>query len=257
MDPYKEDRIRYSAAALARLAFAAVAAEIADRAAELVPVAPDASVKELSVSRARDLYDVLERLEAAAVVYQRERGDAWGEIGRAMGNWSAADVEFSFGEAWKEWRAALEAPVCSYYAPASGSHPRLPEAAYEPRYTGVRLDDWAVKHGVGSGPCPVSWTLPALDVLEEASRIVHAIDRAVRSDVGPADLAELYETKAEIYTRLAARIGPDGSIAEETALALARAGDLRRQASPGCPHTDDHAADEEGKVDRPSRVSAS
>jgi len=229
-DPYKSERNTFSRAALALLAYAARAAELADQVAALVPVSPTPQMGGMDLVNTTVVLGMCEELMTAAVVYERERGAHWQDIGRHLGRISAGEAEERYDDAWQRWRAGVKAPTCSYFAPPYGTHPDVPEAVYDPVRTARKLDEWVHERGLRPDePHPVSGSLPALKTTEEADRIMCDIRYAAMGDVDPEYLAGLYEEKAEIYGRLGVELRSEFHFREEIALALARARELRRQ----------------------------
>lgn len=137
--PYDDDRRRYSRAALARLVLADHADGLAGAAHRLVITRYDEFCDAGGrVSEAAALAEGVGRLVADAVVYERERGSSWDDIGRYLGT-SDAEAERRFTPVLDEWRTAFEVP---YRLDDTGRKriPRLPTAAYDPVRVGRNLD---------------------------------------------------------------------------------------------------------------------
>jgi len=131
--PYDEERATYPRAALARLVLSADAAEVTDAARALVGTRHDAYTGPGGrASEAGRVVDLAGRLLTSAVVYERERGAAWADIGGYLGL-AAEEAERRYAPAVADWHAAL----------AAGRRPELPQAAYDPVRTIARLDRWA------------------------------------------------------------------------------------------------------------------
>ncbi|MFF7444542.1 MULTISPECIES: hypothetical protein [unclassified Streptomyces] len=161
--PYDDDRAAYSRAALARLALCAQAVHAASRAQALVATRNDVDTGPGGrVSEAVSVGEAAERLLARAVVYERERGASWAEIGHYLGL-GAAQAEGRWTAELDRWSDAFEVP---YELDPTGRKrvPRLPRGAYDPRGALWGLDLWAGlhvttgdRHAVSGGltPCPV------------------------------------------------------------------------------------------------------
>lgn len=165
--PYDDDRAAYSREALARLALSAQAVETAAAAQALVATRNDPDTGPGGrVSEALGAGEAAERLLARAVVYERERGASWAEIGRYLGT-GAAEAEERYAAELDDWSDAFEVP---YRLDPTGRKrvPRLPRGAYDPRSTVWGLDLWAGLHvttgdrhavsgglAPGAAPCPV------------------------------------------------------------------------------------------------------
>jgi hypothetical protein len=155
--PYDDDRSRYSRAALARLVLSYRASGLSDAAGNLAVTRYDAYTGAGGrVSEAASLVAGADRLLAGAVIFERERGSSWEEIGHYLGV-SAAAAEERFAPAIEAWEAAFEVP---YRLDETGRKrvPQLPQAAFDPERTGRQLDLWAYvrlgfvdKHAVTGG----------------------------------------------------------------------------------------------------------
>lgn len=161
--PYDDDRAAYSREALARLALCAQAVHTASRAQALVATRNDVDTGPGGrVSEAVSVGEAAERLLARSVVYERERGASWADIGHYLGL-GAAEAEARCTAELDRWSDAFEVP---YELDATGRKrvPRLPRGAYDPRGALRALDLWAGlhvttgdRHAVSGGltPCPV------------------------------------------------------------------------------------------------------
>lgn len=146
--PYDADRSSYSREALARLVLCDEAAGIARAGTALVSTRNDADNGFGGrVSEAAVLVGLAQKLLVSAVIYERERGAAWGEIGGHL-DMDPADAEARFGPDIERWHAAFDQP---YRLDETGQKriPQLPTAAYDPRAIGRQLDVWASIHVLG------------------------------------------------------------------------------------------------------------
>lgn len=138
----------FSRQALARLALSDQACTVAESAAGLVGTRNDVDTGLGGhASQAQQLIEQAERCLVMAVVYDRERGSSWGEIGDYTGI-SADEAENRYASAIQERNSAFEEP---YGPDASGRRriPRLPTAAYDPAWASNHLDRWASLNRIG------------------------------------------------------------------------------------------------------------
>jgi hypothetical protein len=147
--PYDDERRQYSRTALARLVLADEACGLSDAAGNLAVTRYDAYAGAGGrISEASTLIALSERLLTSAVIYERERGSSWEDIGRYLGS-SGTAAERRFTPAIDEWRTAFEVP---YRLDETGRKriPQLPGAAYDPKRVSRNLDLWAhVRLGFG------------------------------------------------------------------------------------------------------------
>ncbi|MET7715581.1 hypothetical protein [Streptomyces sp. NPDC005407] len=140
--PYDADRSSYSRQALARLVLSDRAAGLADTSDALVVTRYDAyTAPGGRVSEALTLTRLAESVLADSVVYERERGSSWEDIGQYLGV-DAAAAEERFSPHLDRWLTAFDVP---YRLDESGRKriPQLPTAAYDPHDACSRLDLWA------------------------------------------------------------------------------------------------------------------
>jgi hypothetical protein len=140
--PYDDDRARFSRRALARLVLCDQARGLSDAAAGLAVTRYDEFCGAGGrASEAAAVAGHADRLVTAAVVYERERGSSWADIGRYL-HLGAAAAQQRFGSAVQQWRSAFDVP---YRLDEQGRKrlPQLPTAAYDPVSATRRLDLWA------------------------------------------------------------------------------------------------------------------
>ncbi|MDG4862987.1 hypothetical protein P8605_33095 [Streptomyces sp. T-3] len=140
--PYDVDRARFTRQALARLVLCDDAVDVADGAAGLVATENDPDTGPGGrVSQAFQLIELAARALVSAVIYERERGSSWTEIGQHLGI-PPAEAEERFASNMEGWKTAFEIP---YRLDDTGRKriPQLPTAAYDPAWACNRLDTWA------------------------------------------------------------------------------------------------------------------
>ncbi|MDI6105119.1 hypothetical protein QLQ12_41700 [Actinoplanes sp. NEAU-A12] len=155
--PYDDDRSPYSRRALARLVLSHQASGLSDAAGSLAVTRYDAFCGAGGrVSEAAALAGHADRLVTSAVIYERERGTSWADIGRHL-DLSGPATQERFAPAVEQWRAAFDVP---YRLDQTGRKrvPQLPTAAYDPARAVRNLDLWAAtrvgyddKHAVSGG----------------------------------------------------------------------------------------------------------
>jgi hypothetical protein len=131
--------------AVARLALSRAAQVLSDQARSLVPTAADRSAGGGEfIERSRRLVDQANEVVVRAVVYERERGRSWEDIGRALGITGQNAYE-RFAEELEGWYDGLDQP---YVIPADGSAAvsNLPDGAEAPTAAAETLDQWCERH---------------------------------------------------------------------------------------------------------------
>ncbi|MEY9856329.1 hypothetical protein ABH935_001933 [Catenulispora sp. GAS73] len=137
--PYDEDRAAFSRTALARLVLSDLAAGISASGSALISTRNDADVGFGGrVSEAAVLTCLAEEFLVAAVVYERERGATWAEIGDYL-ELDAEAVAERFGPDIERWQEAFEQPYRLDETGRKRVH-QLPGAAYNPKAAIQRLD---------------------------------------------------------------------------------------------------------------------
>jgi hypothetical protein len=137
--PGDAGRTTYPRRALARLVLSDHAAGVSDAADSLVITRYDVYAGPGGrVSEAHTLTRLAERVLVDAVVYERERGSSWKDIGQYLGVGATA-AEQRFTPDLDRWASALESP---YRLDESGRKHvlQLPSAAHDPDYACRRLD---------------------------------------------------------------------------------------------------------------------
>ncbi|WP_333774852.1 hypothetical protein [Streptomyces sp. IBSBF 3136] len=140
--PYDVDRARFTPQGLARLVLCDHSVDVADGAAGLVATENDPDTGPGGrVSQAFQLIELAERVLVSAVIYERERGSSWAEIGQYLGI-GPTEAEERFAADLDRWKTAFDVP---YRLDETGRKrvPQLPTAAYDPAWACDRLDRWA------------------------------------------------------------------------------------------------------------------
>ncbi|MFC9898547.1 hypothetical protein ACFVMC_33060 [Nocardia sp. NPDC127579] len=227
IDP-DDDRFAYSTKALARLTLSHQLAELADRAAALVPTTGDAGAHPGEfVAAVRALAAMAEDALARAVIYEREKSTSWEVLGESLGDITRQSAHGKFREDVAEWGQALHEPL---YPMRGGviRDLRLPEAAYRPTETRHRLDQWARKHGGYEAGQPVSDGLAELSTLEEMNQVLAGLEHVYRNPltVDKAKVAQMLDRKAALLERIGQEENrPEAT--EQAAETRARAAALR------------------------------
>lgn len=130
--------------ALARLALSSAAADLADRATGMVPTSGDEWARGAEhVDQAVQLLDAAREVLHRAVVYARERGVSWADVGQALGGMTRQSAHERHAPTLAEWEAGLDEPWTRHGTVVS---PRLPDGAGDPDRTAARLDQWCTAH---------------------------------------------------------------------------------------------------------------
>ncbi|MFI6006408.1 hypothetical protein ACIA98_39610 [Streptomyces sp. NPDC051366] len=146
--PYDADRARFTRQALARLVLCDHAVDVADGAAGMVATENDPDTGPGGrVSQAFQLIELAERALVSAVIYERERGSSWTEIGPYLGI-GPEEAEERFASNLDGWHTAFDVP---YQLDGTGRRriPQLPTAAYDPAWACENLDRWAYLQRIG------------------------------------------------------------------------------------------------------------
>ncbi|ANS65127.1 hypothetical protein SLINC_2903 [Streptomyces lincolnensis] len=171
--PYDADRAAYSRETLARLALCSQAVDTARTASVLVATRNDVDTGLGGrASEALSLIRLAERTLVRAVVYERERGASWEDIGRYL-ELDPAEAEERFAPALAGWEEALETP-CRLDPTGRRIVNLLPSGAHNPKGAVRSLDLWARLHLYINDRHPVSGGLsrsPAPHDLEGLIRV--------------------------------------------------------------------------------------
>jgi hypothetical protein len=229
--------------ALARLALSHAARDLSDQARSLVPTTADRSAGiGQFVERAGRLIDQANEVLVRAVVYERERGRSWEDIGRVLGI-TRQSAQERFADDVAGWHDGLDQPYLML-ANGSASVTNLPNGAEAPMIYARSLDQWCERH-----------TEPTDDVPEESRdrqvsahlvdehRRTRALTKAVldqgrrlldRPGAAPFGIASnpvakrtYWERKVRLEERLAAERPDDSKAQQAAADARAYLSDLR------------------------------
>jgi hypothetical protein len=188
-----------------------------------------------------------------AVVYERERGTSWDEIGEALGPITRQSAHRRFADQVEQWRAPLEEPE-TVRLNGTAQDSRIPYPASKPEETAEHLDGWLRERTVASN----AWAgreRPVSDCLDRhttASALVISSKytaRLLRDQMvpDPQQLADAADLHADLLERLVREGDAPEEAAEWIARDRARAQALRQ--TPG------HGVTWEGIAD-PSRGTA-
>jgi hypothetical protein len=225
-------------AALARLALSQAARELADSARSLVPTASDRYAESGGfIDHAHRLVAAAQEVLERAVIYERERGRSWEDVGEALGITRQSAHE-RFAEAEERWHYGLDHP---YTLPTGNSiaSSNLPDGADSPRDYMRWLDEWCERHtepadGATDRAHQVSAGLVRDDLLtvQLISAVTGQSNRLVR-DHGHDPVAErtFWERKVRLAERLAAGDPGDPKAQESLAAARAKLDELRAAAN--------------------------
>lgn len=223
------DRFAYSRTALARLVLSFEQQDLADRAAAGVPTNDAFLHQGEMVEECLALVEQAQEVLRRAVIWERQKGTSWEEIGERLGGISRQAAHERYKADVDEWQQSLVEP----YGPERGGYrtPRLHEAALEPTRTGQQLDEWAREHvrSARDDEHPVTGHLPTLSIPEEMVQVLDAIKHLTDIKATPAERAAVYDRKAALLERIAAEDG-NPEAAEQAADVRVRAARLRDEA---------------------------
>lgn len=168
-----------------------------------------------------------------AVVYERERGTSWDDIGEALGPITRQSAHRRFADQVEQWRAPLDTPE-TVRVNGTAEDPHIPYPASDPDKAARRLDTWLKDRTVAQDPWagrdrPVSdhlerhTTLSAMMLIGKyTSRLLK--DQAVPDPHQQADAADLH---ADLLERLDREGGAGPDAAQQIAKDRARAARMR------------------------------
>jgi hypothetical protein len=195
----------HSRRALARLAFSAAAAQLADRARARVPTNDDNGLRpgEL-LDQARSLLVAAEELLEKAVILERERGTSWAELGEVL-DISKQAAQQRHSQAVDDWTEGVNQALTVVAGRFTFAH--VPgEGGDSPDELAERLDAWCLqytgKHNKPRGTKPVS---SGLELAGTAEQVV-LLNRLARRMVGerdPAKLRAFHAAKSALMAGLA------------------------------------------------------
>lgn len=195
----------HSRRALARLAFSAAAAQLADRARSRVPTNDDGGLRpgEL-VEGARSLLVAAADLVEKAIIFERERGTSWAELGEVL-DISKQAAQQRHGQALEDWREGVNHALTVSEGRLVFAH--VPgEGGEAPAEVAERLDAWCLqytgRHNKPHGPTPVSAGLELAGVVEQVV-LLNRLAQRMTSERDPAQLRAFHAAKATLMASLA------------------------------------------------------
>ncbi|NXY93838.1 hypothetical protein HYE82_05400 [Streptomyces sp. BR123] len=242
----------YTLAALARLMLSKAHRDTAETALSRIGTQDDSSATVAPgdfVRQATELIRLAEHTQRCAVVYERERGTSWEDIGDALGI-TKQSAHAKFAEYVNEWDEPFDKPE-RRHPDGTADDRRIPYGArYAPgaavpangsaEKTAAGLDRWLRRHdGWADQEHPVSGSLPRYSTSEMAllvGRAAHRmrIDRLVPDPYAEADLwdyhAELQERMVYESEHGGLSLHPKINYPLEAARSRARAAALREAA---------------------------
>ncbi|MFC9616604.1 hypothetical protein [Streptomyces sp. NPDC056938] len=216
-DPTPEPPHPYTPAALARLMLSDAYREVAESSLNRIGTEDDYSDTIAPGDFVREVAELMRLAEAAqrrAVIYERERGASWEEIGEALGT-TRQSAHTRFAEHVKAWREPLDKPE-RLHPDGTPDDRRIPYGArHAPgsaapangsaEKTARLLDQWLRQHdGRTDQEHPVSSGLPRHSTIEMVLLVNHAADR-IRKDHLVPDLkaeADLWDLSADLQERM-------------------------------------------------------
>ncbi|GAA2266155.1 hypothetical protein GCM10010232_68130 [Streptomyces amakusaensis] len=131
---------------LARLMLSHAHQEVAEHAlGGISPRADEHAEPGEFVENARRLVRCAEDALRWAVVYERERGSSWDEIGEALGPITRQSAHRRFAEQVEEWREPLDDPE-TVRLDGTADDERIPYPAGDPDKGAAHLDHWLLDH---------------------------------------------------------------------------------------------------------------
>jgi hypothetical protein len=208
----------YSRRALARLAFSSAAAQLADRARSRVPTNDDSWSKpgEL-LDEARSLLVAAEELVEKAIIFERERGTSWTELGEVLGV-SKQAAQQKHAPAVEDWTEGLNQSLTAVDGHFAFS--QVPgEGGDTPEQLAERLDEWALrhpeKHNKPRGTKPVSQGLELASSTEQIV-LLNRLAKRMINERAPDKLRAFHAAKAALMASLAEE-APEDIDAQRTA----------------------------------------
>ncbi len=225
---------RYSRKSQARIALSVAAREVSDEARGLVPADDRGSGVGEIVERVVQLVDHTRDVLERAVVFEREQGASWQDIGAALGI-SRQTAHERFAEVEERWKDALRRPWAEA-GPGGRQALRLPEGAEDPERWSRQLDTWVIQHrertDVDTGEHPVSGQQRPQSLLEASGDLLNEGRELTARGASSGERFAFYERKATLLEQIAAA-DPDDPTARLAAIAARRQlEDARHRAHP-------------------------
>jgi hypothetical protein len=207
-DPAGPADITHPRRALARLALSHAATELADRAAALVPTVSDGYARPGEhTEQADQLAAIAREVLDRAVVFDRDRGASWADVGAAL-DVTRQTAHERFAPVLTEWESGLDEPWSA--GPIRNS--RLPEGAADPARAAARLDTWCAAHALASArnlaeqngiaDRMVSAGLPTHTETSEAASLLRQANHITERGATPEQRAAFEARKAAVLRGL-------------------------------------------------------
>jgi hypothetical protein len=194
----------HSRRALARLAFSSAAAQLADRARARVPTNDDSGLRpgEL-LDEARSLLVAAQELLEKAVIFERERGTSWAEVGEVL-DISKQAAQQRHGQAVEDWTEGTNQALTAVGEQFAFAH--VPGEGDPPAELAERLDAWCLqytgRHNKPRGPKPVSSGLELAGPAEQVV-LLNRMAQRMTKERDPAKLRAFHAAKAALMAQLA------------------------------------------------------
>lgn len=195
----------HSRRALARLAFSAAAAQLAECARARVPTNDDSGLRpgEL-LDEARSLLGAAQELLEKAIIFERERGTSWAELGDVL-DISKQAVQQRHGRAVEDWTEGVNQALTVVDRRFAFAH--VPgEGGAAPSELAERLDAWCAqytgKHNRPRGSKPVTEGLELAGATEQVV-LLNRLAQRMTKEREPAKLRAFHAAKAALMARLA------------------------------------------------------
>lgn len=227
---------------LARLMLSAAHRDVAE--AALVGISPRSDQHVHSGGLVEEALQTLRAAEATlrwAVVYERERGTSWDDIGAALDGISRQSAHERFNDVVSRWRKPLEEPA-TVRPDGTAEDDRIPYPASDPERAAQGLDRWLREHTARTDP----WrdeTHPVSDHLNRHSTTTllfqqtRASDRLLKDQLvpDPQAQADIAEKRVALYERLRREGDAPPEVNDWIAKERARAQALRNTPGRGTP----------------------
>lgn len=193
------------------------------------------------IEQARRLKREAEDVLRWAVVYERERGTSWDEIGEALGSIRKQSAHRRFVEQVNEWREPLDNPE-AVRLDGTAKDQRIPYPASDPERAASHLDQWLLDHTTETEPChdsaqPVSQHLERETTTMAVMRVTNYTAWLLKEQMVPNPhlQADSMDRRADLMERLAREGGGTSEMPQWIVRDRARAAALREIPGTGVP----------------------
>jgi hypothetical protein len=188
-DPASDPPHPFSEKGLARLMLSTAYQEIAETALNGMVPSTGLESPGARIESARHLGYLAEEVLRWAVVYERECGASWEDIGDALGPITRQSAHRRFAEQVEQWRAPFDEPE-TVRLNGTADDPRIPYPARDPDATAENLDQWLRNHtsprdGWAEEPHPISAHLDRYTTTDAWMMIQNYTGRLLRDQVVP------------------------------------------------------------------------